>query len=166
MSLRAGLRAALKTYERVNLSHPLPTRTLAGTLIYGAGDYAAQRGQHWWARREAAGRGEAEESADGEFGIDSRRMATISSWRALVFSPLALAFYAVIDTRITKGSHARITFTKWAIDMTGWSWFITGAFFSYMATANCWIDGRRNYAQSVRENLEQKLLPAIGWQYL
>jgi len=88
-------------------ARPLLIRAGVGTGIFFVGDFTAQQLDHRWGQSrqakqaQVAQRQTQQQALEAEFEWDAARSARICSWRAVVFTPLAVTFWGILDRVVT-----------------------------------------------------------------
>lgn len=144
--LRRGIKTAVERYELANARHPVIVRGSIGIGLFAVGDYLAQRVDYSAIQEESARiRGMAD-----QFVWDPARSFRSSSWRAVVWAPIATGFWHLLDKRV-KATGVRGSIIKVAADLATMNVIMT---YSFIAWSKAWSDFEKSEPVSTKEVVE------------
>lgn len=147
--LRRGIKSAMEHYERANANHPVVVRGGIGIGLFAFGDYIAQRLDHA-ALTDSNEHSRPRGMLADEFYWDPARAFRSSSWRAIVWAPIATGFWHFLDRRV-RISGARGAMVKIAADLASLNLLMT---YTFIAWSKTWTHVQLDEPVSAREVIE------------
>lgn len=144
---RRGLRTAVERYEYANARHPVLVRGGIGIGLFAFGDYIAQRLDHSVSTSNGNG---ARGIVSERFAWDPERAFRSSSWRAVVWAPIATGFWHLLDKKVRAGG-VRGAVIKIAADLATLNLLMT---YSFIAWSKAWCNVQRNEPVSAKDVVE------------